>query len=966
MIHFTIVIFLFLSNSNNYINSLCSPEMDSPNEIKHGILQIDNWLGNKYYEYYINITDYNLNEENIFEISATKDIEIVGNIYTLLTEENIEDIKNCIVKPDISKDIYNYQSNSFKIDSLTGDNYFFMPFKKTSINQKYFIILFSPLYEGFSTETVYYSVSNRIPIFTLKQKENNNIIFSDNLESKNETHLYYKFEIDKNINLTENNIFIYVNDESKSIFLTNLFSLISYNSKMFIIQKNINETSQFYIGIKNKDNKYINIEIKLYENDFYYLTGEYRINQKIYIEKINCENKFYIIENYFTPNNDKMEKYLIMNKLYGNYSLIYYNSIKNLNFEEYTLKEKGIEIKNKIENIEGSLNIYILSCTTPTSFTLEFFSNNEIPISIKEGEQYKTYIYEDIYITEYTMNLAIYEDNYKYKFYISILNKYNINTTLDYIINYRGSSKQISLNNLMLNKSEDLYLDDDYNFPRVWIGSDNGAFIYYYFISNKLYYNIIEGETIIDNNSKKNLAFRIKKDFLFDYITFEAEIENIEINLDLNYELKIINIKDIEFNKIMVPLPEINYPIKSNLIKLKFSNPYNKYDSSIDNDYNNNYFYLLISFNNNIDNLFTNPIYVNIKYIYNENIKPLKQIKSEIILPEIEYEIYGDKNYLNKSKCLININKCDLSKNYKLYHYYENNKNIINQNIILNNREIYLTNNLYVNSKIKIKKLNNDENDNNNDTKSFYPANYYNKGDIFLNYFLINEEIYNKIIITNDFSISYKDKLRKNIALYWKEYIIINNKNNIIHIPTNYSIYILPKDSPVNSICQLSLIPSNKSIINSTEITIDIEEGNYKIAIIASVIDNEFPFINVYDILYLNVSKRINIVLIVFLILLGIIIILVILYFVFRKKKIFSFLRGRETMFSSEIEENKLINGINRGSDEMNNNHNKHKKNKKRKEEIKEKLISNKEEIKDDSDDNINDDNDNDNDEDDN
>ena len=68
----------------------------------------------------------------------------------------------------------------------------------------------------------------------------------------------------------------------------------------------------------------------------------------------------------------------------------------------------------------------------------------------------------------------------------------------------------------------------------------------------------------------------------------------------------------------------------------------------------------------------------------------------------------------------------------------------------------------------------------------------------------------------------------------------------------------------VNTICQFYLIPSNKSIINSTEIKIELDEGEYKIGIIARVIEENMNFEILYDILELKVIKRINVILLCF------------------------------------------------------------------------------------------------------
>ena len=58
-----------------------------------------------------------------------------------------------------------------------------------------------------------------------------------------------------------------------------------------------------------------------------------------------------------------------------------------------------------------------------------------------------------------------------------------------------------------------------------------------------------------------------------------------------------------------------------------------------------------------------------------------------------------------------------------------------------------LVNNLYFNTKMKINSI---DDDNNNENINYYPADYYNNGDIYLNYFLVNEEIYDQVKITTN------------------------------------------------------------------------------------------------------------------------------------------------------------------------------------------------------------------------
>ena len=188
------------------------------------------------------------------------------------------------------------------------------------------------------------------------------------------------------------------------------------------------------------------------------------------------------------------------------------------------------------------------------------------------------------------------------------------------------------------------------------------------------------------------------------------------------------------------------------------------------------------------------------------------------------------------------------------------------------------------------------------DDKLIYPADYYKKGDILLNYFVIESSILNELKFTSDLNINYEDGV-----LTWKKYIS-RDSNNRIDIATNYSIYILPKNSVVNTICQFYLIPSNKSIINSTEIKIELDEGEYKIGIIARVLEENMNFEILYDILELKVIKRINVILIVLLCIFGLIIVtLLILFFIF-KKKILLFLKRRK--LSKDINEEQINKSI--------------------------------------------------------
>ena len=892
-----------------------------PQEIIHEKVQNDTWKLGKFYEYYINISNYELNEENILEIYGVNS-EINSNdieIYLLLTDiSDAEFIKNGTIKPDVrdQKNKYIIVSDNIKLDTLSQKNYFFLPFKKSAKSQNFLIILIkNVLYE---LQTLLY-ISKRIPIINIEQINPNDIeVYSKEIKVRNDIRLYYKLDIRK-INLMKNNVYFFIRDEKRKNnlkglevnYYTNLSSLEYYDYNFFIIEKNKFNFSEVIFGIKfnNTDDyneyneKYVSLSIRIDDNQFIFLNNTERPNTKLYIEKLSCDKDFYIIENYKTFK-ETSQKFLILNRLYGNYSFKFYESIKDLDFENFK-DEKDNEIVERILFLDDIIYIYKLKCTTPTAFHFEIFTELDTPEIMTAGQSIKTYFPKGYNYSGIDIELDCKNKDYafnKYKLHIKILDyEPDFNRTLNLTFHNEGKYKKISLLEPD-NKHDEIYYDYKYK-QNFGFSTTYEILLEYYLTSNHLYTNIVEGRTTIQKNPFPYYALKIRKDFFFDYISFEANCKEGIYGL---YELKLINIENIEeeSNSLMVGLPSILFPNNFS-VKLKFSNPYDKFDQIEDINSLDNYFYLLLQFN-----ILYEPVYINIEYIYNEQIVNLSPIKSEIILPQKEYEIISyNENYEIKDKVLFNINKCNNLVNYTFINYYENKKNIIKETQIKNPHQEILTDNIYYRAKILFNKESEEEiND-----STIYPAAYYNKGDILLNYFLIESSILKELKFTSDFTITYEEEDSwNNIKLSWKKYIYRDSNNNIINIPTNYSIYILPKNSIVNTMCQLFLIPSNKSIINKTEIKIDLNEGQYKIAIIASVIDTEIPFEIMYNILELNVIKKTNITTIVLLIFLGTIIIILLILFIFRKKINLC----RRKNISNNIKVINLHNSINENSNE--------------------------------------------------
>ena len=889
MKNYIIIIYLIFFISSTIVNT--NLEI-SPKELIHGVTQGEIWEIGQYYEYYIDISKYVLNEENIFEIYGLNTDIDSNDLEIYLLSTNISDdelIKNETIKPDTKDPKYKYQitSQNIKRDTLNIKNYFFLPYKKTDSSQNFLIILIKN--RLFRIQTLFY-ISRRILSLDVEQKNPNIVeIYSALIEARNDIRLYYKINLEK-VNLIKNNVYLLIDDEKSGdnekdlevVFYFNFSSLEKYDHNLLILEKNTKNISEVFLGIKSQKNEdddeydilkqfYIKMQIRIDEKEFIYIEKSERTNTKIFIERMNCEKELFVIENYNTIY-DKRDKFIISDKLYGNYSLKYYGALRNLNFEDYD-ENQGLELEEYIVYLKYISSIYKFKCITPSAFYLEIFTELDTPENLPLGHSIKTYLPYN-YSQSNGINLQFLNELTKYKVQFHILDYIpEINRTLIINIQTQGQSQSISITEPQYYENKIFYY---YKYQQNFkFSTQYQMLLEYFFTSNNLFINIVEGRTRI-GKYESNVALKIRKDIPFDYISLGATCRDVIYGF---YELKLINIIDLEeeTNKLMVGLPQINLP-DSFSVNLKFSNPYDKYDQTLDISNDKNSFYLILQFN-----ILQNPVFLNIEYIYNENIVSIPPSKPEIIIPQKEYEIkFNSNDYQIKDKILFNINKCNNLANYTLINYYENNNNIIKETKLLDSHQIIEFNNIYKRSKLI---LNKDEGEEETKNQSIlFPAAYYNKGDIKLNYFSIESSILKELKFTSDLDITYENESWSNIILSWKEYVYRESNNKKINIATNYSIYILPKKSVVNTICQMFLIPSNKTIINSTQVNIELNEGEYKVAIIASVIDEEMPFENMYNIIELTVIKRINITLIVILSVLGLIVILLILIFIFRKK----------------------------------------------------------------------------------
>ena len=846
-------------------------------------LNIDYWNMNENYIFYIDVRFYKNNYENILQILGN--IYLINNLTVSEIDESIIDKKDTeiIIKEKYSKNFH------IKLRQKPKTHYFEVLIRKYHKDQKYFVILVEPRLSQNHVE-VHLAVSTIIQEKKIeKESISNGSIYIQELSMDAKRERFYKF-IFNGIDFKKSNLILFIADKGVSSFYIN--STISYgrHTGLFIIPKNnsiIENEFIIYLSLIGPANKTKFQAMLDDEHDIIYRFGSERIFTSYFIERLNCSKDIYIFEDYsYISNNDfNQVNHLDINSIYGDYELIYYENIASniTNIFRANNYTKKILKENVVNRIVGISNVLKLSCKKPTLLRLRYFKEN-IKVIILEGQEIIYHLdKKEGYYDVYNSNIIrTNKANRNYKFYFGYYKLEDNDTEVDISTSLTMTSSkgvfitsEINRNNPFIIK--DLYHDKESPDKKFILDVKNdNLYFRLYLISNQYYKNVVEGLTQI-SYEEKALAFKIRKDIVFDYFIFKAYSYNRSNNISLEYDLKIIEKKNIEKDKVMIGMNTVKLYLRPELV-IKYSNPYDKFNSNVKDD---EYVYLLVWF---VTYFKFYPIYVDIRYYYNNSVVALKSSTPEILTEDKEYKIYGNKNSKEFDKILLNINKCNCSKNYSMKTFYENNENLIMEENIINDRTFLFHDNLFNNTKLVFKQENNNDishcDDNKN--KEFHSASYYNNGDLYMNYFPINKYVYNGLKITNNFSITYEESYTS-VIFKWQKYL----SNYEFEYPVNYSIYILPRTSLINTICQMSLIPPNISLINKNNFECNLDKGKYKISIIASIVDEYLPLTTYYDFLEFEVHKKYNIKLIIIFSVIGFVLIAsIIILIIYCKKKI--------------------------------------------------------------------------------
>ena len=770
-----------------------------------------NFFNDEQYFFYINVTDFSLDEFTI-SISAEK-----KEILDLITSFNGKFyIPRNLPITEINEfyPINNEQNEFVQYTFNTSDKYYKqLIFKKQNITKNEIIYIL--LYINVKSSPSIFHPENFSLFLTksserIKLKRKNFLIL--NPKYMIDIPYYFTLVIPTNQNIT---LFIYTN-ETNYLDIT-YGNLIASNGKINLKKEKKKEiyilNSQRFQNLK-KD-KYIRLTLTLISKnknqeiyidstkDKIFLLEEERPKGSHEIIMNNCINPFYIIQKFSIYSNIPNKKVLFQT-ISGNHDIRYKNTFISEDNGKI-LPDETNKIKSNIISLEKNFEILYINCEVPGILNIHFLENNKKDINVN-GE---TFIYLNSNLKSSLIFPLIKEKRLSGNLYIQQL-------TFEGKISIEFDNK--NLGEISSNETKTYDIE---NYPILCspilnlVASNNSVVSIIFNLNKNDYYEINEFGKFFDL-SYYNLLINIKKDINFQ--NFEINLKNIEN--DFTY--KLITLYS-PLHKKYIPLPEntpLNHFIRVNNLQnnkwnYKISAPYDKLNSNSD-------YYIIISF----DKKNKMPNY-KIKIEYNEKLDYPIIEKNKIYT---QYE--SCKNTISggnlKEYLIVIIHKCgNIIPRIGLNYYYDNLYSF-------NSKEIYnmiLMKNFYTQMQIEV----------NFNLKGKYEGveisyNYIKDYDMIQN---LNIEFYNKMNLNVTFDRNYKrfnwDHLQG--ADHYLIYILPNTDDNKIFIKND--CYLLNQKSEQIDITYYEFYKTGKYIIN-----------------VVAVFEEPINFRVVYNPIELNIKMR--------------------------------------------------------------------------------------------------------------
>ena len=332
------------------------------------------FIDSKIYNFYLNLDDYEYNEENILTFrfdNLVFDQKLLKHCHAKAMNFETDDENKLIANMPA-----NDEENEASFERLsTSDTIYHLYFKKTvkkEANKKSYLLVHLSLQND---DDIYFTPADF------------SILVSDKTEKIDLTGLH-GFSIKKKIQLqtytpkvfrvifpknTEYNYLLYSSEKVMELYNETMIGVSHvYENKRqtFALTNNNNlRVDTLYIKFYSIERE-INFKFESTENEIYYLNETQRPTKSLSKKLLDCSKGFYYIGEYETNNN---KAHFFLEEIYGNFNIYYKNTFsfedKNLLIHENSM----YLVKNKLGNLTTQIEMIELQCVNPGYAHLHLF-----------------------------------------------------------------------------------------------------------------------------------------------------------------------------------------------------------------------------------------------------------------------------------------------------------------------------------------------------------------------------------------------------------------------------------------------------------------------------------------------------------------------------------------------------------------------------------------------------------------
>lgn len=532
------------------------------------------FINSKKFSFYVDINDYELNEENIitfkFSHNAYKNKLIEYCYAKNMNFEEFDDNKFVSNMPAHEEDS---EANFSRLNTLDNVHHlYFARTQKGEENKKSYLLVHCSMKidddKYYDPETITVFLSKRAISLNLSENQylnGNSIKINQKVNIEDFIPKVYRISIP------------YSEKKLSYVFYTNIQIQTVYEDSMIKSDYTKDELRQIYaLSAEKKEKKVyvklfgakqeINFRLESTESDIYYYSGNSRPVQILSQQHLNCGNSYYYIGSY---SNLATDSNYFLEEIYGRYNIFYKNSISDS--DEDTILTEGKNqylLGSKDGSLSKSYDIVELKCDSPGYFNFHLL------------------------ITYFTKTLTMYQRQVAYApegyFYIyPTVNEGQKHINLE-VTTLLGKEVEIYANNQTYKiNSENKYFqisfkkaEDVPNSLRLNVKESNTLLSIK--LSDDSLYNVVEG-----------YRSRINEEFILFKLNNSMEYKNVNITLkrvshDYSYTMFRGDVS-YTFNPILsgystVPLGD------QKQINLILSNPYLKLNSMVPDKENSPYY----------------------------------------------------------------------------------------------------------------------------------------------------------------------------------------------------------------------------------------------------------------------------------------------------------------------------------------------------------------------------------------